>query len=146
MKKYLLMLCCAVVCAGFVGCSDDEEGDVSVKSLVGRWSAYQEWDGEASYMDTEFGEGVDHYIGEFNADGTGGWFESPYLSELDNENCWDRFTYTLEGSKLILRQGSDYVEECRVTKLTSSELVLAWDYRGDSGKNCTDKLYFRRMK
>jgi len=59
MKKYLLMLCCAVVCTSFVGCSDDE--GVNVESLVGRWSCYQEWDAEDSYIDDEFGEGVDLY-------------------------------------------------------------------------------------
>ncbi len=39
------------------------------------------------------------------------------------------------------------MEVCRIAKLTSSELVLAWDYKSDeTGKNCSDKLYFRRMK
>ncbi len=145
MKKYLLMLCCAFVCAGFVGCSDDDDSNVTVESLVGRWSAYQEWDGEDSYMDTEFGEGVNIYIGEFNADGTGRWLEGIFSSQLEETA---EFTYKLEGSRLITQYPGepDEPEVCRVAKLTSSELVLAWDYRDDSGKNCTDKLYFRRMK
>lgn len=142
MKKYLLMLCCAAVCAGFVGCSDDDEGvDVSVESLAGRWSCYQEWDAEDSYMDDDFGEGIDLYILEFNADGTCRQFDGLYLSELDDEKYWVRFTYTLEGSQLIMRESGEVdeprVEKCRVAKITSSELVL--DYG-------LEKLYFRRMK
>ncbi len=139
MKKFLLMLCCAAVCAGFVGCSDDDEGvDVSVESLVGRWSCYQEDDGT---VDDNFGDGVDLFILEFNADGTCGMFDGLYLSELDDEKNWVRFTYTLKGAQLIMQESgvvnAPRVEKCCVAKITSSELVL--DY-GD------EKLYFRRMK
>ena len=160
MKKYLLMLCCAAMCAGFVGCSDDDnEGgdvdvdvDVSVESLVGRWCVYQEedWDEEENkmIMDDEFGEGVDLTIFEFNADGTGGSFGGSYLSELEDENNWQRFTYTLKGTQVIMYDSDGYLDDFGVLKITSSELVIAWYMEdGETGeKYIGAKSYYRRMK
>ncbi len=147
MKKYLLMLCCAAVCAGFVGCSDDDEGaDVSL--LLGRWSCYQDeyWeDGEWDVYD-DYGDGEGLFIMEFNADGTGGEFEGLYLSQLNDEYSWDRFTYKLKGSQLIVRLIDVGVEgEFRVEKITSSELVLVYQEEGE-GIKYTTRYYFHRMK
>ncbi len=152
MKKYLLMLCCAVVCAGFSGCSDDDDKgvDAHVKQLVGRWSCYlyEDWEDEVLVDSNDrFGDGADAglYIMEFNADGTGGEFEGIYLSQIEDENNWWRFTFTLKGSQLIMREDDGYAEECSVAKITSSELVLAYQSEYDGVKN-TIKHYFRRMK
>lgn len=150
MKKYLLMLCCAAVCAGFAGCSDNDDDGVaaSVESLVGRWSCYQEeyWeDGEFEVYD-EYGEGEDLCIMEFNADGTGGHFDGRYMSELDDEGRWRRFTYKLkEGSQLITRFNGN-VDEIRVVEISSSELVLAYQYVDDEGIEYTEKRYYHRIK
>lgn len=146
MKKYLLMLCCAAVCAGFAGCSDDDESaDASL--LLGRWSCYQDeyWeDGESEVYD-DYGDGEELCIFEFNADGTGGHFDGRYLSELDDENNWERFTYTLKGSQLTLRYNVGIVNEIYVEKITSSELVLSGQDE-DEGVKYTEKLYYHRMK
>ena len=39
----------------------------------------------------------------------------------------------------------DYPKIIRIEKLTSSELVLAYDYEGEDGKTYTDKEYFKRI-
>ncbi len=152
MKKLFLCAAALLAAISFPGCSDDDEGvEVSVESLVGRWSCYQEddWYGGELDSDDEFGDGVDLYIMEFNADGTCGMFDGLYLSELDNENNWVRFTYTLHGSQLIMQESGvvndPRVEKCSVTKITSSELVLT--YQGvDEGVKFKEIYYFRRMK
>lgn len=46
---------------------------------------------------------------------------------------------------LVNEKEPDYIEYIRIDTLTSSELVLAYDYEGDDGKQYTDKEYFKRI-
>ncbi len=152
MKKLFLYAAALLAAISFPGCSDDDDEGVAVtvESLVGRWSCYQEEDWDEvemkMIMDDEFGEGVDLYIVEVNADGTGRVFDGLYLSELADENNWNSFTYTLKGAQLIIQKGQGDGARWRVSKITSSELVLAWDEPDDNGIIYPEKIYFRRMK
>lgn len=116
MKKLLYFAFAAMLCCGFVACSDDDEGGVGDASeLVGAWSLYKEVfveDGE-TYIDDEYYYGETVWV--FNADGTGYIAEDGYIDE--------RCSYRLSGNKLFLSEDG---EEWSITvkKLTADELVL----------------------
>lgn len=137
MKKALLILFCATA---FIwgGCSDDDESAFDTANLIGKWECYKYYDEEYDEWDYEFGEGVDLFRLNFREDG---------ICVITDDYSSDEFHYKLEGKKILLYDSShpDETEEIRINKLTASELVLAYDYIGDNGRNYTDKEYFKRI-
>lgn len=142
MKRQFAFFCCALLLCAFTGCDkEDESSSADASLLVGRWECYKDYDGEDDCWDYEYGEGSDVCRYEFRADGTGAYrFD-------DLVDRWVRFTYALSGNVLAIvnEKEPDYEERIRIERLTSSELVLAYDYEGEDGRNCTDLEYFRRM-
>ena len=96
----------------------------------GKWD--EEWGAEFGYILTI----------EFRADGTAKthYEETDYSSDRE-------YTYTIESKMLTMTdlKDPDYPEIIRIEKLTSSELVLAYDYEAEDGKTCTDKEYYKRI-
>ncbi len=137
----MYFLLCAVTLANIAGCSDDDKNEVTLAQLIGKWECYKDYDGEDNLWDYDYGEGVDIYRYEFRADGTGAYRDDDY------NDVWTQFTYKLSGNMLSIvdEKEPDYIEYLRIDNLTSSELVLAYDYEGDNGKRCTDKEYFKRI-
>ncbi len=146
MKKFLAFLFCAATLAGFAGCSDDDDDEVDLAQLIGKWECYKDYDGEVDYWDYDYGEGINIYRYEFRADGTGARTHADqnadqiYLHDIP-------FTYTLSGNTLAIidDREPDYTQYFRVEELTSSELVLASDYEGEDGRQYTDKEYYKRI-
>lgn len=140
MKKFFAFLLCAAALATFAGCSDDDN-EADLAQLIGKWECYKDYDGEYDEWDYDYGEGTDIYRLEFRADGTGACRTNDYT------DIWIPFSYTLSGNMLAIAsdRDPDYVEYIRIDTLTSSELVLAYDYEGDGGQHYTDKEYFKRM-
>ncbi len=135
MKKFFAFLLCTATLAGFAGCSDDDD-EVDLAQLIGKWECYKDYDGEYDEWDDEYGEGVDLYLLEFRNDGTGAC-----LDDIHYTGTWRQFTYSVNGNMLYW----DIDDKTRIEKLTSSELVLAYDYEGDDGRQYTDKEYYKRI-
>lgn len=137
MKKLLLaMFCVAALLWG--GCSDsDDDPSVDQARLIGKWGWVKEYDAEDNYWD--YASEDDIYFLEFREDG---------ICVITDDSDRNEFRYTLEGNRLFMYElgsGALY-EESRIDRLTASELVLAYDYVGDNGKNCTDKLFLKRIE
>ncbi len=142
MKKYFAFLGCALALCAFTGCDKEKEkGSVDASLLVGTWDCYKDYDGEDDFWDYDYGEGIDVYRYEFRTDGTGA-----RCDDYSGDEWWP-FTYTLSGDMLAIvdEREPDYVEYIRIESLTSSELVLAYDYEGEDGRNYTDLEYYKRM-
>ena len=143
MKRLFTLLCCAAALS-WSGCTkDNDDNTVDPAQLVGTWeltkdyyAEYDEWDEE---WGAEFG-----YIRtiEFRADGTAKTHLDDQGYILDRE-----YTYTIESKMLTMTDPEypDHPEIYRIEKLTSSELVLAYDYEGEDGKTYTDKGYYKRI-
>jgi len=141
MKKSFAFLFCAATLAGFAGCSDDDDDKADLSQLIGKWECYKDYDGEYDIWNYEYGEGSDIYRYEFRTDGTGA------RRTDDRNDVWIPFAYALSGNVLaIVDQRYEDTEQIRIEKLTSSELILAYDYEGDDGRSCTDKEYFKRIQ
>ena len=134
MKKLIALLFCAALLGASAGCSDDKDEQINLSQLMGKWECYQDYDGEDDFMDTEYAEGVDLYLLIFRENGTGA-----RLDGIRYTDPWKEFTYSVDGN--ILRWSIDMMPY--IEKLTSSELVLAYDY-GDG--SAPDKEYFRRIE
>ncbi len=142
MKKYFAFFCCALALCAFTGCDKEKEkSSVDASLLFGTWDCYKDYDGEDDFWDYDYGEGIDVYRYEFRTDGTGARCDDYSGDE------WLPFTYTLSGDMLAIvdEREPDYVEYIRIESLTSSELVLAYDYEGEDGRNYTDLEYYKRM-
>ena len=98
MKKIFAFLLCAVTFANIAGCSDDEDESIltSPDALVGKWECYKDYDGEFDVWDYDYGEGIDLYLYEFRADGTGAYRLDDYM------DVWIQFTYKLSGNMLSI--------------------------------------------
>ncbi|MBQ2374760.1 MAG: lipocalin family protein [Alistipes sp.] len=135
MKKiyYLLMAAVAVMCV-CSSCSKDEDGDVDSKSIVGTWNVVSEegyaiYDGEKEEWKETYG-GDESLITTFNADGTG---SAVYRDEYI-EDTIGKFNWKLNGNKLSIKFAGDVVvEECRVEKLTSTTLVVVYEWISSDG-------------
>ena len=134
MKKiyYFLMAAVAVMCV-CSSCSKDEDGDVDSKSIVGTWNlvleeGYEIYDGEKEEWKETYGGDKSRII-TFNADGPGSEvYRYEYIEDTD------RFNWKLNGNKLSIKYaGDDDVEELRVEKLTSTTLVVAYEWISSDG-------------
>ena len=104
--RFLSYLFVAVLCLGFVSCSDDD--DFEENDIIGSWSiieVYEKWneDGDEDEDTDIYGEGK--WIYTFNNDGTGTEVEYD-----GNYTYRDNFTWSLKsGNKLTLTftEGSD---------------------------------------
>ena len=148
MKKiyYFLMAAVAVMCV-CSSCSKDEDGDVDSKSIVGTWNlvleeGYEIYDGEKEEWKETYG-GDESLIITFNADGTGSEvYRYEYIEDTD------KFNWKLNGNKLSIKYaGDDDVEELRVEKLTSTTLVVAYEWISSDGMEKEyNKTTFTRIK
>lgn len=127
-----MLVCLLALSAGFVSCSDDEEGfDTSL--LIGRWELvsyegyYYTPDGERiPYEEPVYGE-----YAEFFEDGT---------VYFDGENG----TWNASGNRLIVN-GSEASGAFTVASLTSTELILEVSGRDEYGEYF-DRTIFHRME
>lgn len=137
MKKLLLAMSC-VAALLWGGCSDsDDDPAVDQDRLIGKWEQYKEYDGEYDewgYLDED-----ESYVLEFREDD---------ICVATEDGYWSReFRYWLDSNRLFLTYSVyNETKECRIDRLTASELVLAVDYVGENGKNCTDKEFYRRIE
>ncbi len=135
MKKFLAFLLCAATLVGFASCSDDEDDEVDLAQLIGKWECYKSYIGMDDEWNYDYGDGIDVYLLEFRADGTGACLDGVLYTEP-----WWQFTYSVSGNTLFW-----YIHETRIKKLTSSELILVYEYEGKNGRQYTDKEYYKRI-
>lgn len=127
-----MLVCLLALSAGFVSCSDDEEGfDTSL--LIGRWELvsnegyYYTPDGE--YVDYEY-PGYGEYA-EFFEDGT---------VYFDGDNG----SWSASGNRLIVN-GTEASGAFTVASLTSTELILEVSGRDEYGEYF-DRTIFHRVE
>ena len=134
MKKiyYFLMAAVAVMCV-CSSCSKDEDGDVDYKSIVGTWNlvsdeGYEIYKGKKNEWKETYG-GAKSRIITFNADGTGSEvYRYEYIEDTG------KFNWKLNGNKLSIKYaGHDDASERRVEKLTSTTLVVAYEWFSSDG-------------
>ena len=135
MKKiyYFLMAAVAVMCV-CSSCSKDEDGDVDSKSIVGTWNlvsdeGYEIYNGKKEEWKETYG-GDKYRIITFNADGMG---SEVYRYEYIEDTY--KFNWKLNGNKLSIKYAGDdgVVAEWRVEKLTSTTLVVAYEWISSDG-------------
>lgn len=127
-----MLVCLLALSAGFVSCSDDEEGfDTSL--LIGRWELvsyegyYYTPDGERiPYEEPVYGE-----YAEFFEDGT---------VNFDGDNG----TWNASGNRLIVN-GTEASGAFTVASLTSTELILEVSGRDEYGEYF-DRTIFHRVE
>lgn len=127
-----MLVCLLALSAGFVSCSDDEEGfDTSL--LIGRWELvsyegyYYTPDGERiPYEEPVYGE-----YAEFFEDGT---------VYFDGDNG----TWNASGNRLIVN-GTEASGAFTVASLTSTELILEVSGRDEYGEYF-DRTIFHRVE
>lgn len=142
MKRLFTLLLFAAALT-WSGCSKDDDDTVDLAQLVGTWEITKMYIGEYGEWDEEWGAEFGYILTiEFRADGTA----KTHYEETDYSSDWE-YTYTIESKMLTMTnlKDPDYPEIIRIEKLTSSELVLAYDYEGEDGKTCTDKEYYKRI-
>lgn len=122
----MMALCASVT---LMSCSDDDgKVDVSAGEIAGHWiCVYQHWVDWGDVYDADYEPDGEYYI-TLNEDGTG---------ELDSGSdqlmeIWGfmRFTWTVQGNRLLLFDERDWIEEeevFEVKRLTDNELELCWD-------------------
>ena len=127
-----MLVCLLALSAGFVSCSDDEEGfDTSL--LIGRWELvsnegyYYTPDGD--YVDYEY-PGYGEYA-EFFEDGT---------VYFDGDNG----SWSASGNRLIVN-GTEASGAFTVASLTSTELILEVSGRDEYGEYF-DRTIFHRVE
>lgn len=127
-----MLVCLLALSAGFVSCSDDEEGfDTSL--LIGRWELvryegyYYMPDGER----TDYDEPVYGEYAEFFEDGT---------VYFDGDNG----TWNASGNRLIVN-GTEASGAFTVASLTSTELILEVSGRDEYGEYF-DRTIFHRVE
>lgn len=127
-----MLVCLLALSAGFVSCSDDDEGfDTSL--LIGRWELvryegyYYMPDGER----TDYDEPVYGEYAEFFEDGT---------VYFDGDNG----TWNASGNRLIVN-GSEASGAFTVASLTSTELILEVSGRDEYGEYF-DRTIFHRVE
>jgi len=130
----------AAASLGLAACSSDDDG-ISEKDypeqIVGQWEATKiyladedEW---INYDDKN--EDFDYAAYQFNANGTGTATEGTETFPL---------TYILSNSTLSIST-MYYNERYKIDKLTTTELVLLYEY-AYNGKHYTDREYYKRVK
>ena len=132
LRVWSMLVCLLALSAGFVSCSDDEEGfDTSL--LIGRWELvryegyYYTPDGERiPYEEPVYGE-----YAEFFEDGT---------VYFDGDNG----TWSASGNRLIVN-GTEASEAFTVASLTSTELILEVSGRDEYGEYF-DRTIFHRVE
>jgi len=143
MKKiYTILFCTAALAWG--GCSDDDN-DIDLSQLVGKWELVKIHDGEYDEWDEEYGEAYGYIsTNEFHADGTG---KRKYLETYEGQTdvSEHNFTYTVQGKTITIVDDDDESYSYCIEKLTGNELILTVDYEGEDGKRYTDKEYFKRI-
>ena len=127
-----MLVCLLALSAGFVSCSDDEEGfDTSL--LIGRWELvryegyYYMPDGER----TDYDEPVYGEYAEFFEDGT---------VYFDGDNG----SWSASGNRLIVN-GTEASGAFTVASLTSTELILEVSGRDEYGEYF-DRTIFHRVE
>lgn len=127
-----MLVCLLALSAGFVSCSDDDEGfDTSL--LIGRWELvryegyYYTPDGER----TDYDEPVYGEYAEFFEDGT---------VYFDGDNG----TWNASGNRLIVN-GTEASGAFTVASLTSTELILEVSGRDEYGEYF-DRTIFHRVE
>lgn len=143
MKRLFTLLLFAAALS-WSGCTkDNNDNTIDPAQLVGTWELTKDYYAEYDEWDEEWGAEFGYILTiEFRADGTAKthYEETDYSSDRE-------YTYTIESKMLTMTdlKDPDYPEIIRIEKLTSSELVLAYDYEGEDGKTCTDKEYYKRI-
>ncbi|MCL1615555.1 hypothetical protein M3090_03990 [Bacteroides sp. ET71] len=127
-----MLVCLLALSAGFVSCSDDEEG-FDTRLLIGRWELvsyegyYYTPDGERiPYEEPVYGE-----YAEFFEDGT---------VYFDGDNG----TWNASGNRLIVN-GTEASGAFTVASLTSTELILEVSGRDEYGEYF-DRTIFHRVE
>ena len=124
MKKIFYFVFAAMLCYGFVACSDsDESAKIDSDNLiVGTWTFEKGYEDGYGYWYAEE-DGYEEIV-TYKSNGTG----VVRVSEYDDEHGWDaetiNFEWELVGSKLYaVFYGEESVS--KVEKLTERELVLS---------------------
>ncbi|MBO7194943.1 MAG: hypothetical protein J6V27_02760 [Alistipes sp.] len=152
MKKFISFILAAMLCLGFVGCSESDNdndnnndggGGDSPSSyeelLIGTWEIYKSYHDGA--WDYDYGEDKGwSMIYRFDADGTGickefedgSWWGCLLEWDLVKETFLDITTYDAEDDNEVA-----YIDRLLIESLDEKELVVYW------GGELT---YFRRVK
>lgn len=132
LKVWSMLVCLLAISAGFVSCSDDDEGfDTSL--LIGRWELVR----TEGFFYTPDGERIDYdepaygEYAEFFEDGT-----------VDFDG--DTGSWSASGNRLIVN-GSEASGAFTVASLTSTELILEVSGRDEDGEYL-DRTIFQRAE
>jgi len=139
--RFLSYLFVAVLCLGFVSCSDDDDFEDS--QIVGTWTVtkeegYEYVDGEKDPWNESYKDGEWVYV--LNEDGTGEEYE-------DNYGPYG-FTWKLKnGNKLTL--DFNYIDEPRtvkITKLNGTNLVFEYKGEDEDGYDFYSKVTLKKYQ
>ena len=165
MKKnyWSLFVCLAMLLSMFIltSCDKEEPELPSNKkekkdpssTLIGTWKmvrnqGYEIYNGkkeEWDYAENEF-DFVEKIV--IKKDGTGSWIseEREGFEYEEDEGDVEEFDYKLKGNMLTLDYGSGDFDSFKVTKLTSSELVIEYLLKKEDGNEFCEKFYFKKVK
>ena len=130
MKKLFYFDFMAMLCCGFVACSDDDDngGVGNAEDLYGRWTLVKAvWneDGEQGVDVCEPGEVVFY----FDENGTG------YEQENYGSQSWtDYFVYELSGNTLFIHfEDDEESNRVKILSLSADKLVICDEGRDEDG-------------
>lgn len=114
--RYATLLLALLGLAGFSSCSDDDDTDFPLESIVGEW-----------FTDSSSGGQVSHALMTFTADGKFSDWEV-HVGATDNTNSLDEGTYTYDGTLRIVTTSKydprHYYQEFRVNSVNNYTLEL----------------------
>ncbi|MDO5497394.1 MAG: lipocalin family protein [Alistipes sp.] len=131
MKKIFCLAFAAMLCCGFVACSDDDDVNNSnltseEKLLVGTWTFEKGYEYGYGYYYAE-DEGIEEQW-VFNSNGSGRvkgrYYDGPDYGWVSES--WN-FKWDIVGSMLIVRDDEGDMLESRIEELSQHELVISDD-------------------
>ena len=142
MKRIFLFLCCAAALS-WSGCTkDNDDNTVDLTQLVGTWEITKMYIGEYGEWDEEYGSEFNFVsTKEFHADGT--------VTVAETQSGYTRswnLIYTIDSNILTISEtDTDHAISVRIEKLTASEFITSYEYKGENGKTYVDKVYHKRI-
>lgn len=142
MKKLFYFAFMAMLCCGFVACSDDDDnggdaGDIQ-SALIGTWEVEKEYWVYEDEWDYVFGQGVFRQVFTFEANGVGSEWGCEWDSAGNAYEWRDKLKYSLHDTTISIsfydiEYDEYFYEDWTIKKLSDNELVVrVVDEEGDT--------------